>query len=64
MKKAYVAINYLFTVEPSDVGLDNNCSKEELYAAAEKYMENTVSEMDFLLEMEHNDLEISVVEDV
>ena len=62
MKKAYVAINYLFTVEPNDVGLNNNCSEEELYAAAEEYMENTASGMDFLLGMKHNDLEINVVE--
>lgn len=63
MKKAYVAVNYLFTVEPSYVGLNNNCSEEELYTAAKEYIENTASGMDFLLGMEHNDLEVNVIEE-
>lgn len=64
MKKAYISINYLFIVEPSEVGLDNNCSEEELYAAAEDNISKIISEMDESVLMEHNDLEISVVEDV
>lgn len=64
MKKAYISINYLFIIEPNEVGLDNNCSEEELYAAAEDNISKIISEMDESVLMEHNDLEISVVEDV
>ena len=58
------SINYLFIIEPSEVGLDHNCSEEELYAAAEDNISKIISEMDESVLMEHNDLEISIVEDV
>lgn len=64
MKKAYISINYLFIIEPNEVGLDNNCSEEELYAAAEDNISKIISEMDESVLMEHNDLEICIMEDV
>ena len=64
MKKAYISINYLFTLEPEEVDLDNNCSEEEFYKAVKEYMENAASNMDFLLEYKHNDLEIDIMEEV
>lgn len=64
MKKAYISVNYLFTLEPEEVDLSNDCSEEEFYNTVKEYMENATSNMDFLLEMEHNDLEIDIVEEV
>ena len=63
MKKAYISINYLFTLEPEEVDLDNNCSEEEFYKAVKEYMENAASNMDFLLGYNHNDLEIDIMEE-
>lgn len=57
-KAANLSFIGLLTLSPEDVGLSNDCSKEELEAAAEA-VENFLSEqINTLTEVRINDLEI------
>ena len=60
-KVAYVSVTYLYTLEPNELGLDDNCSKEELKEAADEYMNNELAQVYDAVKMTPNDVEIEVV---
>ena len=62
MKKAYVSITYLFTYDPNDLNLPEDCSNVELEdqaAAVTQDFLNTVEQYTF---MSPNDIEIEAVD--
>lgn len=59
-RTAYVSVTYLFTVDPEMVGLDKNCTKEELEKATEKYMEAVTDYIAHQADVFPNDVEIYV----
>ena len=44
-KMAYVSVTYLYSFEPSELGLDDNCSNDVFFAAVEKRMNEELATM-------------------
>lgn len=42
---AYVSVTYLYSFEPSELGLDDNCSNDDFFAAVKKRMNEELSTM-------------------
>lgn len=60
MKRAYCSVTYLWSFEPHDLGLPEDCTEEELEAAAEKRMEKITDAVAGLADIFPNDVEVSV----
>lgn len=60
MKRAYVSVTYLWSFEPHDLGLSEDCSEEELETAAEVRMEQITDAISALADIFPNDVEVSV----
>jgi hypothetical protein len=61
---AYVTVTYLATVEPKDVGLDDNCTYEEFEEAVRERVSDEVhtNEYDDCPILDPNDIEVEVQE--
>ena len=61
---AYVTVTYLATVEPKDVGLDDNCDYEEFEKAVRERVADEVhtNEYDDCPILDANDIEVEVQE--
>lgn len=60
MKRAYCSVTYLWSFEPHDLGLSEDCTEEELEVAAEARMEK-ITELIFMqADIYPNDVEVSV----
>lgn len=57
-KMAYVSVTYLYSFEPSELGLDDNCSNDDFFAAVEKRMNEELSTMP----IPNDDIEIIIDE--
>lgn len=44
-KMAYVSVTYLYSFEPSELGLDDNCSNDDFFTAVEKRMNEELATM-------------------
>ena len=44
-KMAYVSVTYLYNFESSELGLDDNCSNDDFFAAVKKRMNEELSIM-------------------
>lgn len=44
-KMAYVSVTCLYSFEPSELGLDDNCSNDDFFAAVKKRMNEELSIM-------------------
>lgn len=55
---AYVSVTYLYSFEPSELDLDDNCSNDDFFAAVEKRMNEELSTMP----IPNNDIEIIIDE--
>ena len=55
---AYVSVTYLYSFEPSELGLDDNCSNDDFFAAVEKRMNEELSTMP----IPNDDIEIIIDE--
>lgn len=42
---AYVSVTYLYSFEPSELGLDDNCSNDDFFTAVKKHMNEELSTM-------------------
>lgn len=42
---AYVSVTYLYSFEPSELGLDDNCSNDDFFTAVEKRMNEELATM-------------------
>ena len=60
MKRAYVSVTYLWSFEPHDLGLSEDCTDEELEAAADEQMEKITNAISDLADIYPNDVEVSV----
>lgn len=60
MKRAYVSVTYLWSFEPHDLGLSEDCSEEELETAAEARMEQITDAISELADIFPNDVEVSI----
>lgn len=60
--EARVTLTYLMTLEPKDLGLEEDCMSRELKLAAEEYVNNLVDDVSYNFIMP-NDIEIEVVAD-
>ena len=59
-KTAYVSVTYLFTVDPEQVGLEDDCFYDEFSAAVEDYMERVTCMVGEQAEIFPNDIEIHI----
>ena len=55
---AYVSVTYLYSFEPSELGLDDSCSNDDFFAAVEKRMNEELSTMP----IPNDDIEIIIDE--
>lgn len=60
MKRAYVSVTYLWSFEPHDLGLPEDCADEELEAAADDRMESITNAISDLADIYPNDVEVSI----
>lgn len=60
MKRAYCSVTYLWSFEPSELGLSEDCTEEELEAAAEERMEKITNIISQRADIFPNDVEVSV----
>ena len=60
MKRAYCSVTYLWSFEPHDLGLPEDCTEEELETAAEARMEKITEVISELADIFPNDVEVSV----
>ena len=60
MKRAYCSVTYLWSFEPHDLDLPEDCTEEELEAAAEAHMEKITEVISELADIFPNDVEVSV----
>lgn len=60
MKRAYCSVTYLWSFEPHDLGLPEDCTEEELEAAAEARMEKITEVISELADIFPNGVEVSV----
>jgi hypothetical protein len=44
-KMAYVSVTYLYSFEPSELGLNDNCSNNVFFAAVKKHMDEELATM-------------------
>ena len=44
-RMAYVSVTYLYNFESSELGLDDNCSNDDFFAAVKKHMNEELSIM-------------------
>ena len=42
---AYVSVTYLYSFEPSELGLDDNCSNDDFFTAVKKRMNEELATM-------------------
>ena len=62
MKKVgYCSVTYLFRGCPEELGLDENCSKEELEEALEKEVNDFIFNVKDTIGIVPNDVEIEVI---
>lgn len=59
-KTAYVSVTYLFTFEPADVGLSDDCTKKEFYEAVDALMERKTDLVGMQADIFPNDIEIDL----
>ena len=59
-KMAYVSVTYLFSFEPKDLNLNENCDKDEFYELVSKKMEDLLKFVRQETDMCYNDLEITI----
>lgn len=61
-KMAYVSVTYLFSFEPKNFNLNEDCSEKELYKATEIHMNEALTLVQQATGLTHNDLEITVLD--
>ena len=61
-KMAYVSVTYLFSFEPKNFYLEEDCSKEEFDEATNTHMEEMLSLIQQATGLNYNDLEITILE--
>lgn len=61
-KMAYVSVTYLFSFEPKDFNLDDDCTKDELYEETNIHMEKALSLVQQATGLAYNDLEVTVLD--
>lgn len=61
-KMAYVSVTYLFSFEPKNLNLNEDCSEEEFYEATEVHMNEALTLVQQATGLTHNDLEITVLD--
>lgn len=61
-KMAYVSVTYLFSFEPKNLNLNEDCSEEEFYEATKIHMNEALTLVQQATGLTHNDLEITVLD--
>lgn len=61
-KMAYVSVTYLFSFEPKNLNLNEDCSEEEFYEATEIHMNEALALVQQATGLTHNDLEITILD--
>ena len=59
-RTAYVTLHVLFFVPAKDLGLNENCSKQEFEKAATEYAREQATDIEIKTEFDVNDIEIEV----
>lgn len=59
-KQAYVSVTYLFTFEPSEVGIPEDCTKSEFEAAVDGYLNRVFEEVEGAADIIPNDIEVDI----
>lgn len=61
-KMAYVSVTYLFSFEPKDFNLNEDCSKKEFYEATEIHMDEALTLVQQATGLTYNDLGITILD--
>jgi len=59
-KQAYVSVTYLFTFEPSEVGVSEDCTESEFEAAIDGYLNRVFEEVQGAADIIPNDIEVDI----
>ena len=59
-KQAYVSVTYLFTFEPSEVGIPEDCTEDEFAAAIDGYLNRVFEEVQGAADIIPNDIEVDI----
>ena len=59
-RTAYVTLHVLFSVSAKELGLNENCSKQEFEKAATEYAREQATDIEIKTECDVNDIEIEV----
>lgn len=59
-KQAYVSVTYLFTFEPSEVGISEDCPKSQFEAAINDYLNRVFEGIQSTAGIIPNDIEVDI----
>lgn len=60
-RTAYISLHILFSASAKELGINENCSKEEFEKAAIEYAKEQATDIEIKTECDVNDIEVEVL---